>query len=112
MVITRDTGMIKLEIRLTSDELYAAYAEQQHLFDLQDCESHFDNEYCEENWYPVDNCMRDSIIEETADELRRNINKYDMDFEHAISDAFAYVIPKYILYPHGGDCGDLGEEDK
>lgn len=82
-----------IQIELTDEELFAAYCEQEHKFDLDSCKCYLDATYCEEEWSDdLSDEQKAEIIEEAASELRRNINKYDMDFNHAISDAFETVI--------------------
>lgn len=99
MIIRRDVGAIKVEIVMTERELYEAYEEQRMLFDIQDCENYFDNNYYEEEWYPLNADVRNALIEDAANELRRNLDKYDMHFEYAIGEAFRTAIPRYILNP-------------
>lgn len=97
MVIRRKVGDVVIEVTLTPDELSAAYFEKQALFDKEDCQSHFENNYCEEEWWPVSKDTRECIVERAAWIMRKNIDKYDMSFEYAIADAFACAIPEFIL---------------
>jgi len=61
---------------LTGDELFKAYVEQEHLFDVRDVKDHFD-----EDQYSADE------VEKIAWEARRQCDKYDLDFACAIDEA-------------------------
>lgn len=77
------------EIELTSTELFDAYVEQEHLFDIQNIINNMVNNLSEDEYEKLkDN--RD-FIEYAADELRRNQDKYDMDFEYALPEAIRKV---------------------
>lgn len=82
------------EIELTKDELFKAYMEQENIFDIQNIEDNMEN-YLEEPEYDL---LKDNkeFIEETANELRRNQDKYDMDYENAIREAFDETKLKYL----------------
>lgn len=97
MTIKRIINGVEIEIKLTEDELSTAYFAQQYMWDLQSCKEYFHTMYACEEWYKVlDEETETNIIEDAATELRRNIRKYDMDFEDAIVDAFNEVISNYI----------------
>lgn len=82
------------EIELTKDELFNAYMEQENIFDIQNIEDHMEN-YLDESEYDL---LKDNkeFIEEAANELRRNQDKYDMDYENSIREAFEEVKLKYL----------------
>ena len=90
MIITREGK----EIELTREELFNAYMEQENIFDIQNIEDNMEN-YLEESEYGL---LKDNkeFIEEAASELRRNQDKYDMDFENAIREAFKETKLKYL----------------
>lgn len=94
--MTIKRGMV--EIELTDHELYQAYCEQEHIFDLETCENEFDMRYCDESWYEdVSDEDRDTIIDELADSLRRILNRYDFNLDHAIDAAFENETVKKII---------------
>lgn len=90
MKIKREFCGQMVEIELTSDELYEAFIEQEHQFDLMSCRDYLSNTYCEEPWYDdLPEETKAMIVNDAAYELRRNIDKYEMSFDYAIVDAFA-----------------------
>lgn len=97
MTITRKINDVEIQIKLTDDELLRAYRVQEHKWDFDSCETFYEIVYLHEDWYrEIDGDTREDIIEEAAYRLRRYINKYDMDFDYAISEAFVDTIPIYI----------------
>lgn len=97
MTIKRKINNMEIEIELTSDELFEAYREQEHEWDLESCDTYFHTMYACEEWYEnLDEETQSNIIEDAAYQLRRNINKYDMYFDYAMTEAFADVLPNYI----------------
>lgn len=82
------------EIELTREELFNAYMEQENIFDIQNIEDNMEN-YLEESEYDL---LKDNkvFIEDAASELRRNQDKYDMDFENAIREAFEETKLRYL----------------
>ena len=94
MKITRDGK----EYELTSDELYNAYIEQEGIFDRENIENNMEL-YLDEEAYELlkDN---DDFIEEAAQKLRRNQDKYDMNYEYALSDAFQSVKKEFLKEPN------------
>lgn len=83
-----------IEIELTREELFNAYMEQENIFDIQNIEDNMEN-YLDESEY---NLLKDNkeFIENTASELRRNQDKYDMDHENAIREAFEDTKLEYL----------------
>ena len=97
MTIKRKINNMVIEIELTNDELFDAYIEQEHKFDLDSCDTFFHTMYACEEWYEgLDKETESNIIEDAAYQLRRNIDKYDMDFEYAMPEAFSEVLRRYI----------------
>ncbi len=82
------------EIELTSEELFNAYLEQEHLFDVQNIEDNMES-YLEQEKVDMLKDNKD-FIEDAANELRRNQDKYDMDYESAIKQAYRDTKRKYL----------------
>lgn len=82
------------EIELTREELFNAYLEQENLFDIQNIEDNMEC-YLDEDEFDILKDNKD-FIKETANELRRNQDKYDMDYENAIREAFEEIKLKYL----------------
>lgn len=83
-------------IELTSDELFLAYQEQKRLFDIQNIEDNMaSGYYLDEYEYEA---LRDNeeAIEFAAGVLRLNQDKTDMDYDHALEDAFKSMKNKYL----------------
>ena len=97
MTIKRVVNGVEMEFVLTNFELFDAYCEQEQIWDIQACTDYFSNNYSDEEWFEnVSAEVKQNIIEAAAFEMRRSINKYDTDFEYAISDAFVHAISEYI----------------
>ena len=97
MTITRHIDGMTIGIELTKDELFTAYCEQQEIFDISSCANHLDSNYQDEAWYPnLTEEKRRELLEEAAAELRRNIDKYDMHFDYAMSEAFKEAIAQCV----------------
>ncbi len=90
MIIVRDG----IAIELTKEELFDAYLEQQTLFDMRDIELNMKSYLNEDEYEILQN--NEDFIENTADELRKNRDEYDMDFETAIETAFEEVKSRYL----------------
>ncbi len=82
------------EIELTKEELFNAYLEQENLFDVQNIEDNMEC-YLDEDEFDMLK-GNENFIEEAANELRRNQDKYDMDYENAIREAFEETKLKYL----------------
>lgn len=82
------------EIELTREELFNAYIEQENIFDIQNIEDNMEK-YLNESEYKL---LKDNkeFIEDAASELRKNQDKYDMDFVNAIREAFEETKLKYL----------------
>lgn len=94
MTIERTISKVKYNFKLTPDELYEAYVEQQHLFDVESVISYGETfETIEEDL----GCTYSeylSMKEEIADELRSNIDNHEMSFDYALSEAVDTVISR------------------
>jgi len=82
------------EYELTSDELFNAYLEQEHIFDIQNIENNMEYHLRREE-YEILKDNRD-FIERAADELRHNQDKHDMDYEYALSEAFRDIKDEFF----------------
>lgn len=95
--ITRTVNGVEHVFPLTLGELFDAYYEQQYRFDLEDVEDAIIG-YQDEDVqmeYGVSKEEYMSLKEKIAGELRRNIDKYDMDWSSAREDAIRSVISEY-----------------
>lgn len=75
MIITRVIKGIEYEFELNSNELYNAYIEQEHKWDVSDVDARYGH------------LLTDEQINLLAYEMRRQRDKYDLDFETAIEEA-------------------------
>ena len=90
MTIKREIGGQFAEIELTSHELYQAYIEQEHIFDKNDVENYFEDEDPDfETEYGCSRAEAMEKLDEIAYEMRRNIDKYDMNWYDAREAAIA-----------------------
>lgn len=98
MTIKRVINGYEVEIELTKDELFNAYCEQEHEWDVDSCRNNLNSGiYIDEKWYEdLDKETEMQIIEEAAYHLRRNIDKYEMSYDYAMDEAFATVLQQYI----------------
>lgn len=98
MKIKRTIDGKEMEFELTDSEIFNAFVEKQHRFDRLDCEDYLHNYFSDESWYEMmDEKQRESLIEEAARNLRRNIDVYDNSFEFAIQYAFEDAIQDIIM---------------
>lgn len=94
MVIKRTFNNKEYSIKLSPEEMTQAYFEQQNIYDIEDVVSYaevFSNEDL------IDLCGGTyseilSLKEEIADEMRRNIDKYGMEWSYAREEAVRDVI--------------------
>ena len=94
MKITRKINGTTYNIELLPDEVCEAYYEQRDKFDVEDIinygEMMSSKEIEEELGCTYSEFL--SLKEEMAQEMRRNIDKYGMDFPYARTDAVNTVI--------------------
>lgn len=89
MTIKRTIDGKEHEFVLTSGELFDAYYEQEHIWDVDYVDIQLESELFEEiEDVCVDEADREEIAEEIAYEMRRQINKYDLPLEYAFTEAF------------------------
>lgn len=95
MKIQRTINGAKVNIELLPDELLDAFYEQRDKFDIEDIISYgemFGSDFEAEMGVSYNEFL--SMKEEMAAEMRRNIDKYDMSFEYARSEAIHDVIAR------------------
>lgn len=88
---------VKLEIELTPTELCQAYREWQHILDkeaMEDLYLFYSPKEIEEEWH-VTRDELDAGLDEMADALRKNIDKYDRPWDAARDKAFNDFIAKH-----------------
>jgi len=97
MVIKRTINGMNLSIELTPAEMLDAYMEQQWAFDIQDVINYADM-FSEDEFEEEVGCTYKEFCdmkEEIAYEMRRNMDKYDMDFVYARDEAVQNVISRH-----------------
>ena len=95
MIVTREINGELVRIELAQDELYEAFEEQQHKFDVEDIRSYFDGIYEEgafETEYGRNYSEIEAMFDDLACEMRRNIDHYDMDWMSAREAAIAELL--------------------
>ena len=90
MKIRRSINGENMEIELTQAEMWSAYEEQQHKFDISDIDAVFDYEE-----YGFSEAEADGIIEEMACRMRRYIDKYDCDLAYARDEAISDILEEH-----------------
>lgn len=75
-----------VEIELTSGEVYSAFLEQQHEFDVVDIIDKIEDE---RDAYGDSADVMLAYVDNIADDMRRNIDKYDMGWRDARDAAIA-----------------------
>lgn len=94
MKIKRFVNGKEQEFELTADELYEAFREQEHKFDLCDVDDVF-NGFDDDELLDMYGRTRDEIKEKYEDiayEMRRNIDKYEMSWQYARDAAIAEIL--------------------
>lgn len=82
------------KIKLTSEELIEAYAEQRNLYDIESVEINI-SLYLDEKSYEALKDNQD-FIKEVAEKYRENRDRYNMNHDTALDEAFCCVKTKYI----------------
>lgn len=92
MTIKRTIDGKEHEFVLTSEELFDAYCEQEHIWDVDYVDIQLESELFEEiKDVCVGEADREEIAEEIASEMRRQINKYDLSLDYAFTEAFQEI---------------------
>jgi hypothetical protein len=98
MQVNRVIGGAAVSIELTETELFAAYEEQQRLFDIESVRGKFDfmadTDLLEA--YGMTYEQLDLLVEEMAGDLRHNLHK-EMSWEYALSEAIKATISRHKL---------------
>ena len=95
MIIKREIDGKTLEIKLTNAEIIEAYTEREHSLDVSFCKSKLED-YDEESFmeeYGVTKEEGRAELDVIAYEMRRQINKYDLDEDYARECAFSEILP-------------------
>ncbi|MBQ6960537.1 MAG: hypothetical protein IJP78_06140 [Clostridia bacterium] len=94
MVITREVNGAIHEFELTDDERLNAYEEQQHEYDRTDVQDLF--AFMEESdliaSYGKTMAEIETLFDDIAYEMRRNIDKYDMAWTAALDEAIGDIL--------------------
>ena len=97
MKIQRTINGVKFNIELLPEELVEAYYEQQHKFDVEDIVSYGEMFEQKEliDYLGCDYKTYISLKEEMANEMRKNMDKYEMTYPYARDEAVRDVINRY-----------------
>lgn len=101
MKIKREVNGQVMEFELTSDELLAAFKEQEHLFDVQILREKFESEmdpdeFEDEHGFPMELLMdNQDLLEEMAVLSRRKQDKDGLDWVCARDDAIDEILEKH-----------------
>lgn len=94
MEIKREIDGKSYVFKLTEQEVYDAYAEQEHVFDCDDIRDFLygweDEDLIDSFGYDAGEIKEN--IEDIACEMRRQINKYGVDMEYAREEAIRSVM--------------------
>ena len=97
MTITRTVGDKQVSFELTESELVNAYFEQQYKFDVRDVKDLIcgwdDDDVL--GVYGITVAEYEKLSDDIASEMRRNMDKYDMDFDYARDEAVNSVVSMY-----------------
>lgn len=89
MTIKRTIDGKEREFVLSPREMFDAYCEQEHIWDVDYVESQLESDLFEEiEDVCVDEADRKNIAEAIAYEMRSLIDKYDISQEYALTEAF------------------------
>ncbi len=96
MQVNRVIGGASVAIELSETELFAAYEEQQHLFDIESVRGVFDSMADSDllEAYGMTYEQLDPLVEEMAIDLRHNLRK-EMRWEYALSEAIEATINRH-----------------
>ena len=85
-----------VEIELTDEQMYEVFCEQRRLFDIEDVKSRFDEIPDEELMYAYGHTYAElePLFEDMSVQYRRNIQKYDLSPDYALSDAINSVLAR------------------
>lgn len=93
MKIKRVVDGKEVEFELSKQELYEAYAEQEFQWDLEYVKTHLDK-YSDEEFLNKFGYTRSTADPEAiASEMRRQMNKYELDIDYAFTEAICECMP-------------------
>ena len=104
MIIKRTVaGLGEIQIELTDEELYAAFLDQQHRFDIEDIEDRLESEFPEDvlGSYGLTredlakNDWGQKLISKMATEKRRLISDFAMSWYQAADQAIQFYLNLY-----------------
>lgn len=97
MKIKRTINEAEVEIELTEAELFAAFQEQEHLFDRENVMADMDTSDAEdfEDTYGVAPDVFLGLLDDIAYEMRHQMDKYGYALEDARSIAIKSVVEQY-----------------
>lgn len=82
---------VEIPIELTSEELAAAYKEQEYLYDVENVRNNISSGgYEDSDGNEIE--FTEDDIDEIAYRLRYNMDRYEMDYDHALGDAMSDFI--------------------
>ena len=88
MKIQRIIRGLEVEIELTSDELFRAYSEQEHKFDIDDILEELETgDEDTDNYNDIPIAWLKENVSEIAYLKRRNIDKYGLEWREAVRQA-------------------------
>lgn len=88
-----------LNITLTGQEVYEAFREKEFEYDRQDIQDELENREAEDaqNICGVPcSFITESMIDDMASEMRRQIDKYDVSWDYARDEAIQEIIEKEL----------------
>lgn len=101
MKIKRAVNGTEMEFELTSEEVSAAYYEQEHLFDVQDVKDKLEGEmepgeFEAEYGVPAELVLNnESLLNEIAWESRHNQDHYGQEWQYARDNAISEIIERH-----------------
>lgn len=114
MKITRVINGQNVEFELSPDEVYSAYLQKEHEFDLNDIKNHLMDED-PERFYEDYNVplkwvfQNEELIENIANAKRNNMDKHDMHWDDALDDALKDVLDASVNEFHYDEIRRLEE---
>ena len=94
MTIVREINGKEMEFELTPNELYRAYEEQEHLYDMgavRDYVCSWEDEDFMDVWN-ITRAQYEALVEDMAWCRRRYVNKYDLSEDFALDEAIKDTI--------------------
>lgn len=95
MTIRRLVNGVEMKFELTSRELFDAYEEQQHKYDIQDIDDFFcwcNDDECIQEYYGFSRAEIETMYEDMACRMRRYMDKYDCTWDYSRDTAIREVL--------------------